>query len=118
MSPAELQAQIEEQYGTVYKFCQATGMAKSSVYWALSGRYPGDPSRVLARVGAVLAGQEPGGPLSPAGVRAVLEQVACSRCSKKEPWRCPACKRLFREQAEAVTAIFADSVSQDNRAES
>ena len=104
---AELRARVERRHGTVYRFIRATGLSKTATYLALKGRYPADPGRILARIAAALAAEtEDGGGPSQAQVAAALEQVACSRCSKPEAWRCPACRSLCQAQAAVLVELF------------
>ncbi|WP_457571840.1 hypothetical protein [Desulfovulcanus sp.] len=104
----ELKRQIEAKYGSIYKFCRATGLARSMVYQLVRGKYPGNAERQTARVLAYLGKNKADFQIE--RVYQTLKTVACSRCPDRDnpgP-RCRGCLALFREQAQAVVRILED----------
>jgi predicted transcriptional regulator len=109
MDAAALKQEIEAKHGTVYKFIKQSGLPKSAVYWLLSGHYPSEPDRLLARIREALSEPEQAPPLPVLEVAAVAEtlaSVACSRCKRLDRRRCRGCKNLFRRQAEAIEQLL------------
>lgn len=97
---AALKREIEGHYGTVYRFVKVSGLPKSAVYWLLSGRYPSDPARLLARIRSVLAAgaghASAARQLDVAAVAETLERVACSRCTRLDRRRRGCCNPFAR----------------------
>lgn len=98
---AALRAAIEEKHGTVYRFCKTAGFSKSTVYWVLAGKYPGDADKWLDRIRDALDGVC----LEDKVYRAV-KTAACARCGTADKTRCNRCESLFRLQAEAVLEVI------------
>lgn len=92
-----LKAEIEEKFGTVYRFCRSTGLNKSTVYMALNGSYPGNTVRQAKRIRAALDDDSPKD-----RVRQILEREACARCRKRRTCDHRACARLFDAMTKAV----------------
>lgn len=98
----ELKRKIESEYGSVYRFCKATGVAKSLVYQVLKGTYPGNIERQTARLLEYLGENKK--ELKIERIYKILKNVACSKCpDKNSPGpRCRGCLSLFKEQALAL----------------
>jgi len=94
--------QIQETYGTPYKFIKATGIGKTTVYQVLAGTYPGDVQRQAKRIRVALAGK---GDLA-AEVKRAIVRVQCGRCVVKDTGFCRRCAGLFDELAAAVMDVF------------
>ncbi len=95
----ELRRKVTVRFGSVHAFAKARpgGLARSTVYQVLSGRYGGDADRQAERIRAALG--EPR-----AGIFEILKGVACPRCRKKRRRvrQCEKCFDLWRAQEKAV----------------
>lgn len=106
MEPLELddiRRQVAARFGTVHAFAKGRpgGLARSTVYQVLSGKYGGSAERQLERIRAALG--EPRG-----DVFDILKEVACRRCRKKRrrSKQCEKCFDLWREQEKAVSTAL------------
>lgn len=102
MEPVELEdirRQVAARFGTIHAFAKGRpgGLARSTIYLVLSGRYGGNADRQLDRIRATLG--EPR-----ADIFDVLKQVACRRCRKRrrKSRQCEKCFDLWREQEKAM----------------
>jgi len=95
----ELRRQVIARFGSVHAFAKGRpdGLARSTVYMVLSGKYGGDSVRQLTRIRAAL-----GAPRE--GVFDILKEVACRRCRKKRrrSRQCEKCFELWRAQEKAI----------------
>lgn len=94
-----LRAEIVRAYGSVHRFCLASGISSGTVSLLLRGIYPGRVERMVARVRAAL---DDGAPAE--AVRRALQEAACRRCTVRT--RCHACDGLFAAQADAVVQML------------
>lgn len=98
----EIRHQVAARFGTIHAFAKGRpgGLARSTVYQVLSGRYSGNTQTQLERIRAALG--EPRG-----GIFDILKQVACRRCRKKRRRfkQCEKCFDLWREQEKALDAF-------------
>lgn len=89
------------RHGTIHAFAKNRpgGLARSTVYQVLSGRYGGDAERQTERIRAALEESE-------SGVFEILKRVACARCRKKRPRsrQCEKCSELWRDQEKAIVS--------------
>lgn len=108
MAPAaaeleDIRHQVNSRFGSIHAFAKGRpgGLARSTVYLVLSGRYAGNTERQLERVKAAL-GEERG------DIFEVLKKVACRRCRKKRrrSRQCEKCFDLWREQEKAVLDVI------------
>ena len=102
MEPLDLEdirRQVIVRFGTIHAFAKGRpgGLARSTVYMVLSGKYGGDFGRQLTRIRAAL-----GAPRE--GIFDILREVACRRCRKKRrrSKQCEKCFELWRAQEKAV----------------
>jgi hypothetical protein len=90
---------VAVRYGSIHAFAKGRpgGVARSTIYQVLSGKYGGNADRQLARITAALNAPDD-------GVFEALKQVACRRCRKKRrrSRQCEKCFELWREQEKAV----------------
>lgn len=98
----ELKAKISARYGTVHRFCQATGLPRSTVYQVLAGTYAGDVEGHKRRIQLALDGDSTSGMLE--RVAGAIGREACRRCHAG-PRRCDVCQELFESQARAVLEL-------------
>lgn len=98
MEPLELEdlrRQVTARFGTIHAFAKKRpgGLARSTVYQVLSGKYGGDVERQVDRIRAALGenGQD---------IFNLLKKVACARCRKKRrrSKQCERCFELWRAQ--------------------
>lgn len=102
-----LRTEVERRFGTIHRFCRATGLQRSTTYQVLGGRYPGNLVARLAAIRAALTGAEPQEPVFPPEqaeetIFQALGQVACARCKRPDGRKCRGCRNLWREQARAA----------------
>lgn len=95
-----LEAEIKAQHGTVYQFCKASGLPRSTTSEVLRGVYRGNAEAQLARIRAALLRQNP----VHGRTMQALKRVACARCSRSGP--CSLCDSLFADQAHAVLSAL------------
>jgi len=90
---------VELRFGTIHAFAKArpAGLARSTVYLVLSGKYGGNLSRQVERISAAL--DEP-----VRDIFEILKQVACARCRKKRrrSKQCEKCFELWRLQEKEL----------------
>lgn len=95
----DLRHQVAVRFGTIHAFAKGRpgGLARSTVYQVLSGKYGGNAGRQLERIRAAL-----GAPRE--GIFDILKEVACRRCRKKRrrSKQCEKCFELWRAQEKAV----------------
>lgn len=101
MDLAQLRAEIEGRYGTVYRFVRISRLPKSLVYAVLGQKYGGDAERQVARIRASLVSAED----PEARIYTALETIACARCKRPGPRPCAECQETLRAQARAVMAL-------------
>jgi hypothetical protein len=100
MTPEEraaLRRRIELEHGSIHRFCKRSQMARTTVYWLVAGRYPGNEARQLARLEAALEGAD----REELAYRAI-RGVACARCATRHSDLCRRCEGMHRDQARAV----------------
>ncbi|MEG6550428.1 hypothetical protein V6C53_09340 [Desulfocurvibacter africanus] len=101
MDLAQLRAEIEQRFGTVYRFIKVSGLPRSMVYAVLGQKYGGDAERQVARIrAALISAQDPA-----RRVYTALETVACARCRRPGPRPCLECQETMRAQARAVMSL-------------
>ena len=104
MSPADLRREIEQRYGTIYRFIMASGLPYSSTYAALSGAYRGRSEAMLARIGAALDGNTPAA-FDHDAIIAALQRVACAKCRVTDGRTCRKCRNTWEKQATAILEL-------------
>lgn len=103
MEGASLQGRILARHKSIYAFCKAEGLAKSTVYHVLGGRYAGDMARQRRRIEKALAGGAAGP--DEAEIMTILGRVACAGCTRgKKSCRKSRhrCKELWQAQAREL----------------
>lgn len=102
MAPAELEElrrRVAARFGSVHAFAKnrPAGLARSTVYQVLSGRYGGNVARQAERIRAALDGPSE-------GFFEVLRRAACGLCRRKRrrARQCERCYELFRAQEKAI----------------
>jgi hypothetical protein len=98
---AALRRRIEREHGSIHRFCKRTGCGRTTVYWLVAGRYPGNEARQLARLEAALEGAD----REELAYRAI-RGVACGRCATRNSDLCRRCERMHRDQARAVVEVI------------
>jgi len=98
-----IRSQVIIRYGTIHAFAKKRpgGLARSTIYQVLNGKYGGDTARQLERIQTALDG--------PAlGIFEVLRQVACARCRKKRrrSRQCEKCAALWIAQEKELMAAL------------
>ena len=101
MDLAQLRAEIEQRFGTIYRFIKVSRLPRSMVYAVLGDKYGGDAERQLARIRSALASAED----PTRRVYTALESVACSRCRRPGPRPCLECQEIMRAQARAIITL-------------
>jgi len=108
-----LRAAIRERHRTAHAFCRANPeLKRSTVYLALSGKYPGNLERQAAKIEAALnsppEGGESGagraGELSREEAHTVLQAAKCAHCRRLDKRGCPECNTQTAREAEALEA--------------
>lgn len=96
----ELKSRVAARFGTIHAFAKKRpgGLARSTVYLVLSGKYGGNIDRQVERIRAALGenGQD---------VFDILKKVACARCRKKRrrSKQCERCFELWRAQERELS---------------
>jgi len=95
---AEARREINARFGSIYKFCKATGLNRATVWMVLKGAYPGNverqAKRILVALGKLQGEEET--------IYQAIRGVACKRCAVVNTARCNRCEGLFRAEAAAV----------------
>lgn len=113
MPTETLKAEILERYASIHAFCRAhPELSRSSVYLALSGKYPGKADGQVARIRAALASPQEIPPMVPPVVSAVtlvdtLQEIRCAHCRRLDRRECMACRdQTGREGDELFSRLF------------
>lgn len=85
----EIRRVVISRFGTIHAFAKGRpgGLARSTVYQVLSGKYGGDTEHQLGRINAALGEAR-------SGIFEILKEVACGRCRKKRR-RTRQCEKCF-----------------------
>jgi hypothetical protein len=95
---AEARREINARFGSIYKFCKATGLNRATVWMVLKGAYPGNVERQGGRILQALGKRRE----QVESIYEAIRGVACGRCSVINTARCNRCEGLFRAEAAAV----------------
>lgn len=108
-----LKAEILKRYASVHVFCKAhPELSRSSVYLALSGKYPGNADRQEARIRTALAAPQENPPMvtplvSAATLIDTLQEIRCTHCRRLDRRECMACRdQTAREGEELFSRLF------------
>lgn len=114
MTIRELKAEILGSFASIHAFCKAhPELPRASVYLLLSGKYPGNGQRQIARIHNVLTNNETAP--SPAKLPDVtsamfcdeLQQVRCANCRRLARRECPICRdNTAREGLELYARLY------------
>ena len=109
----KLTAEILEKYPSVHAFCKAhPELSRSSVYLALSGKYPGKSDKQVARIRAALSEPQEMPPqvaqiVSSALLVDTLQEIRCAHCRRLDRRECMACRdQTGREGDELFSRLF------------
>lgn len=96
---------IKSKYGSIHALAKHRpgGLARSTLYQVLAGKYAGDTQKQLKRLADFL---ESGPPVENA-VFETLKEVACGLCKRRPKRRkiCQKCFSLWQRQAEALRGM-------------
>lgn len=113
MPTENLKAKIREKYPSVHAFCKEhPELSRSSVYLALSGKYPGKSDKQMVRICAALASPQKIPPMTPPVVSVstlvdTLQEIRCAHCRRLDRRECMACRdQTGREGDELFSRLF------------
>ena len=106
---ARLRTAILAKNRSVYAFWKtnAKKVSKSVVVQVMSGKYPGNTERQIARIWGIL--EEAPKTAVPAleSLSAILESICCKHCARKRKKRnCKQCRVLWHEQSTAILNLL------------
>lgn len=102
---------IRKRFRTPHAFCRAIPeLKRSTVYLVLSGKYPGNTDRQLARIEEALTGET-----ALAGSRiiqaqeafGVLQEAKCAYCRRLDKRGCADCRTQTMREAQALEQYLA-----------
>ncbi|WP_297826406.1 hypothetical protein [uncultured Desulfovibrio sp.] len=113
MPTENLKADILKRHASVHAFCKAhPELSRSSVYLALSGKYPGNSDNQAARIRATLAKpqeipQQVLPKISATTLTDTLQEIRCAHCRRLDRRECLACRdQTGREGDELFSRLF------------
>jgi hypothetical protein len=97
---------ILARHKTIHAFCRDNAAIKrSTLYMVLSGKYPGNNDRQIAKNHAIITGETPV-PARPTVTAkeayAVLQQAKCVHCRKLDKRGCSECNTQTAREAQAL----------------
>ena len=94
------------RYRSAHAFCRShPELKRSTVYLALSGKYPGNVARQLAKIAGALSGMAPAQDrpaISAAEAYGVLQDAKCAHCRRLDKRACPECRTQTTREAQAL----------------
>ncbi len=104
MTRKGIRLKIEQEYGSVYRFCKDTGLASARVYSFLNGTYNGNTRELSLKIESILHKNH-----KKEKVVSILLHMACDVCRHKRSLcihNMARCRNKAEAQAKAVLEVL------------